>query len=93
MPAQFLCLAHNLMLLETNFDLSNTAELARRAKRRQEMKSTAAQAERPVSSMYQHVQRPIKRRLKFIRSLRAYFFIEALLARFEDYLRELYVVL
>ncbi len=98
MQPQFLCLAHNLMLLlethlENNFDLSNTAELARRAKRLQAMAATAVQAARPVSSMYQHVQRFTKRSLKFIRSLRAFFFMEAPLTRFVEQLRRLYAVL
>ncbi len=98
MQANFLCLTHNLMLLfehemKQTFDVSNTAEIQRREKRLNEMKKAAGKAGRKVSSMYDCVKRLTKRSLKFIRCLRAYFFINAPLGETAAYLRTLYASL
>lgn len=98
MQAQFLCLGANLMLLmehelETRFDLRNEAEIQRRSQRLERMTKTATQADRKVSLMYQHVQRLTKRSVKFIRSLRTFFFLSAPLQQLVDYLRQLYATL
>ena len=98
MQAQFLCLTHNLMLLmehhmKQSFDVTNTAEHVRREKRLKQMKKAARKAGRKVSSLYDCLNRLTKRSLKFIRCLRAYFFIKAPLSETAAYLRTLYATL
>lgn len=79
MQAQFLCIAHNLMLiieheLEQCFGVTNEAEIKRKAKRLKKMNATANKFGRKVSNVYKIVQRLTKRSVKFIRCLKAYFF-------------------
>ena len=95
MQAQFLCIAHNLMLLmehelEKCFGVTNEAEIKRKEERLKKMMSSADKCGRKVSIFYQIVQRFTKRSLKFIRCLRAYFFIPAPLSQMASYLRTLY---
>jgi len=98
MQAQFLCLSHNLMLLmhamlEESYDLQNEAEIKRKENRLEKMIKTAQETGRGVSSVYYFVQRFTKHSLKFIRCLRAYFFINAPLCQAVRYLRGLYATL
>ena len=98
MQAHFLCIAHNLMLLmehelEKCFGVTNQAETQRKAKRLKEMMSSADKCGRKVSIVYQIVQRFTRRSLKFIRCLRAYFYIPAPLSQMASYLRTLYAIL
>jgi hypothetical protein len=95
MQAQFLCIAHNLMLLmehelEKCFGVTNEAEIKRKEERLKKMMSSADKCGRKVSIFYQIVQRFTKRSLKFIRCLRAYFFIPAPLSQMASCLRTLY---
>ena len=98
MQATCLCLGHNLMSLmeahlEQTFGVRNQGELKRRQDRLKMMKAAAAKAGREVSWVYEGVQRLSKRSLKFIRWLRLYFFVNALLRQVADYLRTLYATL
>ena len=98
MQAHFLCMTHNLMLLmdhemEVCFDVHNVAEAKRKEKRLETTVKTAEKAGRKVSNMYERVKRFTKRSVKFIRCLKAYFFLDVPLSEAAAYLRRLYAKL
>ncbi len=98
MQANFLCLAHNLMLLmerylQQTFQVVNVAEIDRREKRLNKMKKIAAKNRRKVSTMYDCVKRLTKRSVKFLRCLRAYFLLNVPVSEAAAYLRNLYAFL
>lgn len=77
--AQFLCLAHNLMVLmeaelERSEGIRNQAELARRARRMAAAQSALKQQGRRMPRLAQMVQRLTQRSVKFIRWLRCHLF-------------------
>jgi hypothetical protein len=82
MQAQFLCLAHNLMILEeerlrVEAGVVNVAEDKRRTKRLAKAVEIAAKAGRIFSEIQIRHQRATQRSVKFIRWLRAFLFREA----------------
>ncbi len=98
MQAHFLCLAHNLLLLfetlmKNTYSIINKAEICRKAKRLDELKTQAAKAQREVSLVYSVVRRSTKRSLKFIRTLRTFFFLNVPLENLVRRLRYLYATL
>lgn len=77
--AQFLCLAHNLMVLleaglEREHGIGNTAEIKRRAQRRAAENALLKKKKCVVPMLAQRVQRLTQRSLKFIRWLRYHLF-------------------
>lgn len=98
MQANFLCMAHNLLLLmhgmlELEHGIQNIAEKSRKDKRLRAMVKIAHAANRTVSSFYFSLQRLTKHSLKFIRSLRTYFFLDDPLSKAAAYLKDLYATL
>jgi Transposase DDE domain len=82
MQAVFLCLTHNLMLLqeqklESEHAITNTAEDRRRAKRLSAEKQEIVKANRVISPLREALQRCTQRSVKFIRWLRSYLFGQA----------------
>ncbi len=73
--AQFIAMAHNLLLLyeqslETRHGLTHQAEDARRQQRRKAAQESCAKAGTPLSSLVSSAQRATQRSVKFIRWLR-----------------------
>ncbi len=72
---QMVAITHNLMVLyehrlERDHGVSNTAEDQRREKRTAQMKTSATQAGRPISSLLLSARRATQRSVKFVRWLR-----------------------
>jgi hypothetical protein len=98
MQAQFLCLAHNLMVLEEDrlrraHALTNTAEEKRRAKRLRNAGEIAAKENRALPAGQKALQRITQRSVKFIRWLRTFLWHEAPWERMLAVLRHLYATL
>ena len=73
--AQFICIAHNLMVLledrlATEHRIANEREAARKKKRADACRSVAEKSQRIIAPMYQHITRMSQRCVPFIRWLR-----------------------
>ena len=95
MQAVFLCLTHNLMILQEEIlhrehGLTNEAEDRRRAKRLADEKQDITKASRTISPLRETLQRCTQRSVKFIRWLRSYLFGEAPWGRMLAALRKAY---
>lgn len=95
MQAVFLCLTHNLMILqeeilEREHDITNEAEDRRRAKRLTDEKLAITKAGRVISPLREALQRCTQRTVKFIRWLRSFLFRTAPWDRMLAALREVY---
>ena len=95
MQAEFLCLAHNLMvlheeLLKQEHGIANETENRRREKRLRGDQEAAREAGREVSPLRQALQRCTQRTVKFVRWLRAYLFRAAPWEAVLDALRKVY---
>ncbi|CAN5846104.1 hypothetical protein BH11VER1_BH11VER1_14180 [soil metagenome] len=82
MQAQFICLAHNLMVihehqLKEKEGVVNTNELKRKAKRLEKEKARLAEKNEVLPVLQEAFQRLTQRSVKYIRWLRAYLFSEA----------------
>jgi hypothetical protein len=82
MQGEFLCLAHNLMVLHEDLLLRehgivNEAENRRREKRLKKEQETARKAGRAVPLLRQALQRCTQRTVKFVRWLRVFLFRDA----------------
>jgi hypothetical protein len=75
---------------EKDYGVGNEPELRRCEKRFEAMKTAAKEAGRKWSIVYECVQRFSKRSIKFIRSLRSFFFLERPLIEMAAYLVRLY---
>lgn len=95
MQAVFLCLTHNLMILqeeilEREHGIINEAEDRRRAKRLTDEKLAITKAGRIISPLREALQRCTQRTVKFIRWLRSFLFRTAPWDRMLAALREVY---
>ena len=95
MQAVFLCLAHNLMILQEEIldrehGITNEAEDRRRAKRLADEKLEITKTNRTLSPLREALQRCTQRSVKFIRWLRSYLFAEASWERMLASLRKAY---
>ena len=95
MQGEFLCLAHNLMVLHEDLLLRehgivNEAENRRREKRLKKEQETARKAGRAVPLLRQALQRCTQRTVKFVRWLRAFMFRDAPWTAILDALRRVY---
>lgn len=82
MQAQFICLAHNLMVLQehqlkTEEGVNNTIEIKRKAQRLNQEIARLALKNEVLPVLLQDFQRLTQRSVKYIRWLRAYLFFEA----------------
>ena len=95
MQGEFLCLAHNLMVLHEDLLLRehgivNEAENRRREKRLKKEQETARKAGRAVPLLRQALQRCTQRTVKFVRWLRVFLFRDAPWTAIVDALRMVY---
>ena len=95
MQAVFLCLTHNLMILQEEIlhrghGITNGAEDRRRAKRLADEKLDITKASRTISPLREALQRCTQRSVKFIRWLRSYLFGQASWDRMLASLRKAY---
>ena len=95
MQAQFLCLAHNLMVLEEerlrkDHAITNVAEDRRREKRLKAAEALSAKAGRKLSALQKTHQRATQCSVKFVRWLRAFLFHDAPRHHMLDVLKRLY---
>lgn len=95
MQAVFLCLTHNLMIvqeeiLQREHAITNEAEDRRRAKRLADEKLDITKAGRIISPLREALQRCTQRSVKFIRWLRSFLFGSASWDRMLAALREIY---
>jgi hypothetical protein len=79
MQAQFLCLAHNLLViyeqyLETSHGIRNEAEIKRRAQRLESLNESLARRSEILPQNVRLIQRLTQRSVKFIRWIRCYLF-------------------
>jgi len=82
MQAQFICLAHNLMVLQEHRLLveekvSNTSEIKRKATRLAEATAILTVKKQVMPVLQQDFQRHTQRSVKYIRWLRAFLFLQA----------------
>jgi Transposase DDE domain len=82
MQAQFICLAHNLMVLQEHRLLqeqgvSNTNEIKRKAQRLAKQSERLAAKNTTLPKLLQDFQRLTQRSVKYIRWLRTYLYLEA----------------
>ena len=95
MQASFLCLTHNLMVLQEEelrreHGLTNKAEDRRRAKRLAAEKEAVTQAGRVLPPLREALQRCTQRTVKFVRWLRSYLLRDVPYASMLDALRKVY---
>ena len=82
MQAQFICLAHNLMVLQEHRlrveeQVTNTSEIKRKAGRLREVIMELTDKNRVLPVLQQDFQRHTQRSVKYVRWLRAFLFLEA----------------
>lgn len=82
MQANFICLAHNLMViqehrLKTEERVTNTSEIKRKSQRLEDEISRLAEKNEILPVLLQHFQRLTQRSVKYVRWLRAYLFADA----------------
>jgi hypothetical protein len=82
MQAQFICLAHNLMVLQehqlkTQEGVTNTSEIKRKAQRLELEIARLAQKKEVLPVLLQDFQRLTQRSVKYVRWLRAFLFVDA----------------
>ena len=82
MQAWFICLAHNLMVLQehrlsSEEGITNTSEIKRKAKRLSDSIKLLTEKNEVLPVLQQDFQRFIQRSVKYIRWLRAFLFAEA----------------
>ena len=95
MQAQFICMAHNLMVLqehnlEVEEKITNTAEIKRKAHRLDEAIKILSAKNQVMPVLQQAFQRHTQRSVKYVRWLRAFLFVEAPWQSVAADLRELY---
>jgi hypothetical protein len=95
MQAQFLCMAHNLALLqehklEREEGITNVAETRRKIRRLEEDRQTVLGKGLELPPALQSLQRFTQRSVKFIRWLRMFLFLPAPWERMLAVLRRLY---
>ena len=81
MQAQFICLAHNLMVLQEHHllvgeQVTNTSEIKRKAGRQKEVIAVLTGKKRVLPVLQQDFQRHTQRSVKYVRWLRAFLFLE-----------------
>ena len=97
MQAQFICLTHNLMVLQelhlrTEEGVSNTCEIKRKAQRLEQHRERLAAKNEVLPVLQEAFQRLTQRSVKYLRWLRAYLFVEAPWAAVVLALRDSYAV-
>ena len=98
MQAHFICLAHNLMViqeyrLKTEEDVTNTSEIKRKAQRLEDEISRLAEKNEILPVLLQDFQRLTQRSVKYVRWLRAYLFTDAPWQDMVAALRQSYAVI
>jgi hypothetical protein len=97
MQAQFICMSHNLMVLQehhlkTQEGVTNTNEIKRKAKRLKQEIDRLAQKNEILPVLLQDFQRLTQRSVKYVRWLRAFLFVDAPWAVVVAALRKSYAV-
>ena len=95
MQAQFICMVHNLLLLQEHklakeHGITNTTESKRKTKRMERESETVLKQGMRLPLALQSLQRVTQRGIKFIRWLRMFLFSPAPWCRMLDVLRRLY---
>ena len=98
MQANFICLAHNLMViqehrLKTEDDVTNTSEIKRKARRLEDEIGRLAEKSEILPVLLQDFQRLTQRSVKYVRWLRAYLFTDAPWQDMVAALRQSYAVI
>lgn len=97
MQATFICLAHNLMVIQehklaTHEGVTNTSEIKRKASRLKKVEAALAEKKEVLPALQKDFQRLTQRSLKYVRWLRAHLFVEAPWASVVAALKDSYAV-